>query len=326
MRILVADDDRVTRRILEAHLTKWGHDCVLCSDGASALRMLESDEAPRLAILDRIMPDMDGVEICRRIRRAELKHYIYIILLTSRRGQHDVVEGLDAGADDYIGKPFDPNELRMRVRAGARIIELQERLNFALEEEEFKASHDALTGLLNRGAILETLRKEMARSTRMGNPASIIIADIDHFKKINDQYGHLTGDFVLREAANRLKNEVRIYDSVGRYGGEEFLMVIPGCGLKEASKLAERIRRKFAEALTEVREGAFRLTMSFGVATAYPLWNHSEDDLIRLADEALYRAKEKGRNRVETAPPFDVPLTIVRGNESPDLGLEVCAE
>ena len=300
MKILVAEDDRVTRRLLESYISKWGHETIVCSTGGQAWQILSSENRPRVAVIDWIMPEMTGIEVCQRLREEGRQPYVYIILLTSKGGKEDVIEGLDAGADDYIVKPFNPNELRVRVRAGTRIIQLQEDLQTALETSEFRACHDLMTGLNNRGAILDVLKAELARSQRQNTPVGVIIADVDHFKRVNDQYGHLAGDAVLREVALRLKSSVRPYDSVGRYGGEEFLIVLPGCDREMATQTAERVRSGFNEHPLVTPEGSFSITLSFGVANVLED-SEAVDSIIRRADEALYRAKGSGRNRVEVA-------------------------
>ncbi len=300
MRVLLADDDRVTRRLLEFYLHKWGYETIVCASGGEAWKALDTDNCPQLAVIDWMMPELTGVEICRRVRDAQNRPYVYIILLTSKGGKEDVIQGLDAGADDYIVKPFDPNELNVRVRAGTRIIQLQNDLQSALDVSEFRASHDLLTGLKNRGAVLAELTAELARSHREKKPVGVIIADVDHFKRVNDQFGHLAGDAVLREVAGRLGSSLRAYDSLGRYGGEEFLIVVPNSDVETTTQTAERLRSKFQDNPLVTSEGEFNITLSFGVAGAYGMAEKT-DDIIRRADEALYRAKEGGRNRVETA-------------------------
>jgi len=317
MRILLAEDDAVTRRLVQAQLTRWGHDVIVCEDGAHAWQVLSEADAPRLAILDWMMPEMEGVLICRQVRSRENQPYVYIILLTSRNRKEDVIEGLESGADDYIIKPFDLHELRVRVRAGCRILSLQEQLISALSDSEFQASHDPLTGLWNRRAILDILEKDQARSIRNSEPMGVIVGDLDHFKRINDSYGHLAGDAVLREVARRITSAVRLYDSVGRYGGEEFLIVVPGCNDEEVLGIAERVRAVVAENPLVTPEGQFQVTMSLGVATAFPDEGCEADAMIRAADEAMYAAKAKGRNRVEL---WRDPDVIVQGQwgEAPE--------
>ena len=320
MRILIADDDRITRKLLDTHLRNCGHDVVACSEGESAWHMLKKRNGPQLAILDWVMPGIDGVEICRRLRNIQTENYTYVILLTSKKGKENMVEGFDAGADDYVLKPFDPTELQMRVRVGARTIRLHEDLRSALKMSEFRASHDCLTGLWNRGAILDVLDGELSRVRRREDSLSIIMADIDFFKRINDRFGHLTGDAVLRGVSARLMALLRPYDSVGRYGGEEFLMVIPGCSTDDGWSVAERLRREFGDSPVGTSEGVFPVTLSLGVASVRPGRVLPADELIRRADVALYRAKEKGRNRVELGGQPEKPLEVrARGESTPFL-------
>ena len=265
MNVLIADDDIVSRRLLQVSLTNAGYRVQIAVDGAEALRAFEQQECPRLVVMDWMMPKMDGLEVCRAIRKLSPEPYIYIILLTARGRQEEIIEGLEAGADDYITKPFDLQELKARVRAGKRILDLQEQIVSTREQLRVQATHDALTGLLNRRAILETLEKELARSAREGTQITVIMADLDHFKRINDTYGHLAGDTVLREAAKRIQAAMRVYDSVGRYGGEEFLIVSPGCGLPEAAEQAERFRKLISQQAVRTPDCAIPVTMSLGV-------------------------------------------------------------
>jgi two-component system, cell cycle response regulator len=298
VRVLVAEDDPITRRLLEVHLTRWEHEVTVCTDGNEAWRVLTREDSPRLAILDWMMPGMDGVTICRKLRFLEKPQYIYVILLTAKTEKEDVIEGLEAGADDYIAKPFHAHELRVRVRVGSRIIRLQDDLVAALEASQFRASHDALTSLLNRKAIMDFLEKELVRSDRDHTPLSVIMGDLDHFKRINDSYGHLAGDVVLKEVARRLMEAVRPYDAVGRYGGEEFIIVCPSCDEERSFGIAERLRDLISLKPLATSEGSFNITMSFGVASVQG-GGHTTDSVTRAADQALYKAKNLGRNRVE---------------------------
>ena len=299
LKILVAEDNPVTRKLLQAGLARAGYEVVACADGSQAWELLSRDDAPSLVILDWMMPGMDGVTICREIRKIERKQYTYIILLTGKTGKEDVIEGLEAGADDYIFKPFDAHELRVRVRAGSRIVSLQQDLMSALAASQFQASHDPLTGLWNRKAIMERLNVELARAGRENTTLGVIIADLDHFKRINDSYGHLAGDAVLREVAGRLVATVRPYDTVGRYGGEEFLIVLPSRDPESPTAVAERLRESLTEAPLRTSEGVFDVTMSLGVVSVQGTTVWDADSVVRGADEALYRAKALGRNRVQ---------------------------
>lgn len=301
MRILIAEDDPAFRQLLEDTLARWGYDVVVSRDGNEACQMLQSENAPQLAILDWKMPGMEGIDICRAIRKNADEHYHYIILLTSQQRDEDLVIGMEAGADDYIIKPFKYNELRVRLRAGRRIIELQNDLLAAREILRAKAAHDSLTGLLNHEEILGVLDRELARSERDGICVSIIMADIDHFKKINDTYGHLAGDAVLRLTAREMHSMMRAYDSIGRYGGEEFLVILPECCLECAAAFAERLRKRISSEKMDTTEGLISVTISLGVAASNREKGEDGQTLVRAADAALYKAKESGRNRVETA-------------------------
>ena len=301
MKILIADDDRVNRLILQTFLSKWGYDVVSVEDGVQAWNCLEQTDAPRLAILDWMMPHMHGAQVCRAVRKRQQRLYTYVILLTSKGHKQDVVDGLEAGADDYVTKPFDSNELRSRVRAGLRLLEMQEQLIHAQDLLQIRATQDALTGLWNRGAILELLSKELARARRTSGSIGIILADLDHFKRVNDTYGHLAGDIVLREAAQRMRSSMRDYDVIGRYGGEEFLVIVPESGFASTVAQAERLRRAVAEAPVITPEGSIAITISLGVTAGGGEDSLAAESLVRAADAALYQAKKLGRNRVEAA-------------------------
>jgi diguanylate cyclase (GGDEF)-like protein len=304
--VLVAEDHPVSQTILRSMLTKWGYPVRIARDGVEAWDMLQGPDAPRLAILDWMMPGIDGVEICRRLRTTPCEPYVYVLLLTARAKSEDLVEGMDAGADDYLTKPFDAHELRVRLRAGSRIIALQEQLMRAREELRVQATHDSLTGLLNRAAILEILQSECARANREGQPVALLLIDVDHFKQINDVHGHLAGDAVLREVAARMKSAVRRYDAVGRYGGEEFLIVLPGCGIPSAGAQAERIREAMALTAFDAVSQPVTVTCSIGVSGRALPQLQDGGSLVREADCAMYVAKAHGRNRVELFAP-DAP-------------------
>jgi two-component system cell cycle response regulator len=290
VKVLVADDSPISRHLLEVSLSSSGYETQIVADGAEALRVLEQKESPKLVILDWMMPNMDGVEVCRAIKKRAAEPYVYIILLTAKGHQEEINEGLEAGADDYITKPFDLQELKARLRVGKRILELHEQL-------VSQATRDSLTSLLNRSAILEVLQKELIRSVREKTPVAAIMTDLDHFKHVNDTYGHLAGDAVLRETARRLSASLRAYDSVGRYGGEEFLVVAPSCGAAGGADVAERLRQSISGAPIDASGHSIVVTMSFGVAATCDM--KQVNQLLRMADDALYAAKKAGRNRVE---------------------------
>jgi len=299
VRVLIADDDPVSRHMLQVSLYKAGYEVISACDGEEAFRLLERTDCPRLAILDWMMPGKDGIEICREIRKRGPESYVYMILLTAKGQQAEVIEGLDAGADDYLTKPFDLHELKARLRVGKRLIELQEQLVSAREQLRIEATHDSLTGVWNHKVILEIAERELIRSKREGSPLAVIMGDLDYFKLVNDTYGHAVGDIVLRETARRMSAAVRPYDSIGRYGGEEFLIVTPGCDLRDTTQLAERLRKSICEEAIGQSVPGLTVTMSFGVADGAEF--EQGEQLVRAADSALYSAKNSGRNRVKMA-------------------------
>lgn len=299
MKILIAEDDPRLRSLLGEQLTGWGYDVIAAGDGSEAWRILRSEDAPRLVMLDWMMPELDGVSLCRRIRAELTEPYTYLILLTAQRRDEDLVTGMDAGADDYIVKPFKHNELKVRLRAGRRIIELQDELLAAREILRQKASHDALTCVWNHEEILRILQQELVRAEREGENVGVIMADLDHFKQINDTFGHMAGDAVIRTVAQRMQALIRPYDYVGRYGGEEFLLVLPECCRECATAFAERLRASVGGQRVDTAEGQIPVTLSLGVAASGRTGGWDADALVKAADVALYRAKKNGRNRVE---------------------------
>lgn len=305
MRILIAEDDRVARHILQTMLGKWGYEVVSCSDGTEAWKVLQAEDSPQLAILDWMMPEMDGVQVCRELRQKKKKAYTYVLLLTARSQKEDVIEGIEAGADDYLTKPFDSQELQARLRAGRRVLDLQAELLKAHEALLFQATHDLLTGLWNREQILDMLRRELSRAKRQQGSVSVMMVDIDHFKQVNDSHGHMVGDRVLQEVSRRMHNVIRPYDGIGRYGGEEFLVVLPGCNLSSSSAVAERLRVAMSREPIKSDGQTLCVTCSLGVASNELKEGAAADWYIRAADAALYRAKSAGRNRIVLASPSE---------------------
>jgi len=299
VKILIAEDDAISRRLLETILRKWGYDVVVAYDGGQAWEELQKEDAPRLAILDWMMPEMDGVEVCGKVRERTNSAYVYILLLSAKSQREDLVKGMESGADDYITKPFDANELKVRLRAGRRILDLQTQLMSAQEALRDQAARDPLTGIWNRNAVFDIFRRELSRAQREGSPIAIVMLDIDHFKTLNDTHGHMAGDAVLREFTRRITASLRPYDAVGRYGGEEFLVILPGCDLEAGARHAERLRNLLSEEPFDTSEGRHIATCSLGVAATSSSQLNDTDALIRAADGALYRAKRNGRNRVE---------------------------
>jgi two-component system, cell cycle response regulator len=297
-RVLIADDDALFSKMLAGLLSKWGYQAEAVYNGIDARRELLKLDSPQLAILDWMMPGLDGIQIIKELRATQRPSYTYILLLTSKGHREDVFEGLFAGADDYLKKPFDTLELRARLQVGGRILDLERRLLGALESAEYRGSHDFLSGIYNRAAIMEVLDREASRCKRTRQEMSVLIADIDHFKTINDTYGHLVGDRVIKEVALKLASVLRPYDSVGRFGGEEFLILAPNCTISEAMEVAERLRLRVAREKLTIGQFSIPVTVSVGVSNV----NGSVLDVnlaLQTADAALYHAKNKGRNRVE---------------------------
>lgn len=306
MRILIAEDDPVSRRLLEAFLTRWGHEVITARDGNEAWELLQREDAPKLAILDWMMPGMDGVQVCLKTRERTGQPYVYILMLTAKDRKQDIVQGIEAGADEYMIKPFDAHELKAHLLAGKRILDLQEQLITAREELRIQATHDLLTGLWNHTSILDIVQVELERAQRQHTPLGLVMGDLDHFKSINDTYGHPAGDAVLREVARRMHSVVRPYDSVGRYGGEEFLVVIPACDLVDARHQAERLRASVRGQPIALGEASLPVTISLGVAATGEPKSTDPESLLRAADAALYLAKRNGRDRVESSTEADV--------------------
>ena len=308
--ILVAEDDAVYRHLLERLLKRASFSVRTVADGVAALRLAQAEDAPRLLIFDWMMPGMSGPEVCRCLRQQHRPHpYQYIILLTAKDAKTDTVAGLEAGADDYLTKPVDYQELLARLRAGTRILELEDRLVRAQEEMEYQATHDSLTGLWSRPAWKRLLAAEFERAYRNATSVAVLMIDLDHFKSINDTYGHTAGDAALNNVGSVLQSLVRAYDHVGRYGGEEFILLAQELSLDSVLDYAERIRATLAQTTITHEGSQICLTASIGVAFAKILQERSPDSLVRRADRALYRAKAQGRNCVflDSVQDADVP-------------------
>jgi len=295
MRVLIADDSPVSRKVLRRHLEAWGYEVVEHPDGASALAALEAPDAPALAILDWEMPALAGIEVVRRLRAGGADRPTLVYLLTARASPEDVLAGLAAGVDDYLVKPVDPAELRFRLRNGARLVELHQRLLEAQATLRTQAMTDPLTQVWNRRAFEDVAGQEISRSKRTGRSVGVLMVDLDHFKSINDRHGHAAGDAVLVETARRMVGVLREGDVLGRLGGEEFAILLPECGPAGAYVAAERVRRAIARDPVVHAGRAIPVTASVGLSSARagraPL-----DALLESADRALYRAKASGRN------------------------------
>jgi two-component system, cell cycle response regulator len=291
MKILIVEDDLMQRRFLQIILTQSGKEVVAAADGEAAWEMLQTERI-RIVVTDWLMPVLSGLELIQRIRAANLPHYTYLVLLTSKNAQDSIVEGLKAGADDYLIKPFDRNELLARLAIGERILKLEDRL-------EQMATHDTLTKLLNRRALYCGAQTELKRSVRENSSLCMIMLDIDHFKSVNDAYGHPIGDKALCLVAETLLQNKRDYDLVGRWGGEEFLALLPKTSLADAGMIAERFRASIEAARLLMPDGdTVKLTVSLGVSTT-ACGSLDIEELIHQADEALYLAKNSGKNRVK---------------------------
>jgi two-component system cell cycle response regulator len=295
-------------------LTKWGYEVVTASSGEEAWRILTSDDSPDLAVLDWMMPELDGVEVCRRIRALELSSPPYLLLLTGRDNKEDIATGLESGASDYLQKPVDRDELRARLLVGRRFAELNRRLLDTQAELRRQALTDPLTHIMNRRAIFGRLTEEIARAPRQGLPLSIGILDIDHFKSINDRYGHAGGDCVLQAVVERGQHALRAYDALGRIGGEEFLIVMPGVGPRDTEIVLERLRRTVAEKPVPAQGQEVSVTVSIGGAVCQ---GETMDELLSLADDALYKAKNEGRDRVVLANSADLAKAKVEASAQP---------
>ena len=315
MKVLIADDDGMSRRLLEKTLEREGYKVIAVDNGRLALQQLSLPDGPRLALLDWMMPELDGPGVCLEVRKQHERPYVHIVLLTSRGSKEDVVAGLEAGADDYLTKPWNPAELTARLRVGQRILQLEDRLVEARETMRFKATHDPLTSLFNRGVIVDLLARELTRTRREKGCTVVMLGDIDHFKDVNDKYGHVVGDEVLREIALRLMASIRSYDLVGRYGGEEFLIVLSNCDSSHAVARAEEVRNGIVTHPVRTIRGPLPITMSLGVLSTRDWGLHLVEDILIETDLALYQAKADGRNCVRLAKPpvlNDVPLKQIR--------------
>jgi diguanylate cyclase (GGDEF)-like protein len=313
VKVLLAEDDSASRMLFSRWLAKWGYQVTAVGDGQAALEALRADEGLRLCVMDWMMPGLDGIDVCRAIRE-RTEPYTYVILLTGKTNKEDVVLGLEAGADDYIVKPCNALELEVRLRAGRRVLDLQEALIASREELRREAMHDALTGLLNRSAFLDHIGHELGRVAKQGAKLCAVMIDVDHFKNINDEHGHLVGDSVLRMLARRFEGVLRTYDAAGRFGGEEFLLALLDCDARDGLAVAERLRQEIASRPVRTRQGEVQVTASFGVASVQAGEVVTAERLLRAADAAMYRAKFTGRNRVclAEAGDWEGPLVSTR--------------
>lgn len=306
VRILIAEDELVNRMILAKTLEGWGYEVEQVVDGDEALARLTQDEAPTLAIIDWMMPGMDGPDVCKAVRESGPELYRYLILLTARNHTEDLVHGLSSGADDFLSKPFVREELRARLRTGQRILALQNELISAREALRYQATRDALTGVLNRGTLMQRMQEELQRTERTNGALGVALFDLDHFKVVNDTFGHLAGDEVLREVTKRVSNELRKYDALGRYGGEEFIALFPDITEEGLMHATERVRAAICAEPVQFEQSIIPISASLGVSIRYQ--DCSAEEVLAEADAALYRAKDQGRNRVELN--FEAPIPM----------------
>jgi two-component system cell cycle response regulator len=294
-RVLIAEDDSVTQLILKHWILRWGYELIVVDNGVDAWNVLSQPRPPEVVIIDWEIPDVDGIELCRKLRDKSRSYYHYILMITSRTDEVDFVHALESGADDCISKPFGESEMRARLLVASRILALQNELLHAREELRMQSMHDGLTGLWNRNAFLDLFKRELDRADRVGGETGLLLLDLDNFKQVNDTYGHLAGDLVLKHVAHRLRSHVRSYDFVGRYGGEEFFIAFPGSGKERLCQRAESIRKAICSEPVHLPQGDISISLSIGAVVADdPKITASE--ALAVADIGLYKAKDGGRN------------------------------
>ncbi|HEV2288767.1 MAG TPA: diguanylate cyclase [Candidatus Acidoferrales bacterium] len=299
MRILLAEDDRNSRMMLLELLDKWGCDVQIAENGAEAWNVLQSSGSPRLVLLDWMMPDLSGLDICRKLRARREERYVYAILLTGRTAQTDIAEGLRSGADDYLTKPCDPAELRARLGIGERILKMQDDLIQAREIVRFKSTHDLLTGAWSRDVLLDRLERELDRAQGEFHPLGVMLIAFDNFRQVNNAKGIYAGDEALQGAVRRILTSVRGFDTVGRLASEEFMILLPGCDTVATRDKAEEIRKTVCSAPVPTSAGPVNLTLSVGALSTWRNELPTAAAVLRSANAAAQCAKKNGRNRVE---------------------------
>jgi diguanylate cyclase (GGDEF)-like protein len=299
MKLLVADDDGIGRLLLSRQVVSLGFEVMTATDGDEAWNCLRQEGGPQITILDWNIRGLSAGAVCENVRTNGIAQHM--VALVPRNDRHQAERALEAGCDDYLTKPAEPAELRARLRIASRIVDLSRRIAEVEEHEYTEASHDRLTGVWNRAAILQFLKGQFARSSRDGVSVAVVVANLDRFGAFNDRYGRPAGNAVLKQIATRMRNTVRPYDWLGRFDGDAFLIIAPDCTLSNGFAMCERLRTLVAETALEASGTKCNVTMSFGVATSAESGVISDEGLLRAAEAALYQAKQNGRNRVEMA-------------------------
>lgn len=305
-RVIVAEDHKATRLMLIQMLRRWGFEAVPAASGNEVLEIVDQKRPPELIIMSRSLPGIDAVELCQKVTNRHTDYSPYILMLAMQNDSQELVRVLESGAAEYLKTPFEAQELRARLVVASRILKRQESLITSRDRFRLLATRDPLTGLWNRRSIHQIFKDELASAAQSERTTGVLLVDLDFFKKVNDTHGHLAGDFVLQETSRRLRKALRTYDSVGRYGGEEFLIVVPGATESEACELAERLRSAVERKPVRVGENQIRITLSIGVAIASPR-EQSPAGVLERADAALYDAKKFGRNRTCVRAPENNP-------------------
>ncbi len=300
MQVLIADDERIPRTLLTRMVQGWGYDAIEADSGETAWEILNQPDPPRIAIIDWVMPVMNGVEICNGLQNRADAPLIYTILLTSKTDEASLVFALEQGAHDFLTKPASPAELRARLLVGKRFIRADDRLNESLVRMEQMATTDALTGIANRRHFFQLAERELSRAQRKNSPIALMMIDVDHFKEINDNHGHAAGDAALRHLVATCQLGLRRSDIIARFGGDEFVILLPDCDTEMAKQTAERLKEAVCATPVQEQEKQFEIHVTIGITTTTKnnLPRDTITTLLRLADEALYEAKAAGRNRI----------------------------
>jgi two-component system cell cycle response regulator len=303
--VLIVDDDPLVLARLQELVVEEGYQVRTANSGAAALVALERSQAS-IVITDLNMPGMDGLDLCRRIREHAWPGYIYIVMLTVRDEEKDILVGLDAGADDYLSKRTSSPQFRARLRTAKRVLALEYSLKSALEKKRMLAMTDPLTGVYNRRYFMRHLSRELKRAQRFGGDVSLLLLDVDHFKKVNDTYGHVAGDSVLKKLTKQIASCLqRETDWCARLGGDEFAVVLEGTRVPEARTCAEKVRQSIANTPIETSAGPICITVSIGIGGLDGINRYSPtvQPLLELADSNLYASKTRGGNRVSLSIP-----------------------